>query len=212
MQFAIPFIKVAGNPSGSLSENTQAKPFSPSTSEVDVGQEEATLPTEDFASEIASPEITSPEITSPEIGSPAPPTQQDKATPGPSGTRGPHGHPIRKRKLGRPQGDAEEVFADYFAAKKAKLAGKEGCSREQGIKHFLMSLLPDLIKTNDVQLRKFKRKALELVEEVCENPVEHFVPPQSYPGLYEHSTYTVLAPSQLQLPSEHSLPTEEGSF
>lgn len=221
MQFAIPFIKVAGNPSGNLPSSSST----PEGGEVDVGQEEETLSTEDLASpEIASPEIASPEIASHEIASPGicypdiaspPPTLQDQPTPGPStGTRGPYGYPIRKRKLGRAQGDAEQAFSEYFAAKKAKLAPKEGSSREEGIRHFLLSLMPDLVQMNDVQLRKFKRRALELVEEVCEKPVE-FVPPQCYSGSavhpYGYPAYTMLAPALPQQTPGHSHSTDEGS-
>lgn len=208
MQFAIPFMKVAGNPTGNLPSLSPT----PEGSEVVVGQEEETLSTED----LASPEIASPVIASPEIASPAP-FQQDQATPGPStGTRGPHGYPVRKRKLGRAQGDAERAFSEYFDAKKAKLAPKEGSSREEGIRHFLLSLMPNLVQMNYVQLRKFKRRALELVEEVGEQPVVDFVPPRLYSGSagypYGYPEYTMLATALPQQTPGHSHCTDEGSI
>nr|CAI5822690.1 unnamed protein product [Callosobruchus analis] len=136
MQFAIPFVKVASNPTGNLDDipptvspcptSTQNTEEIPNTQE---GDEDLT---EDLLDQ-----------------------------PGPS-PRGPSSPIITRPSISARQGDR---------TKKEKLSTlhpstDERDKREEGIKNFVLSLIPDLMHLNDVQLRCFKWKALLLIDEV----------------------------------------------
>lgn len=172
MQFAIPFIKVAGHPTGNLPEMSQTVS--------DVFDTDNTEESEQYSVEeliddtnIASPPTPTSSVNSRQSSSLG---QEDRVdTPSSlmtTGTRGPHGLPTRRRKI--VQSDAaEKAFTSYLAAKQAKLSmpssspsvKDEKDKREEGIKNFVLSLIPDLMLLNDAQLRIFKRKALLLIDQ-----------------------------------------------
>ncbi|CAH1117536.1 unnamed protein product [Phaedon cochleariae] len=176
MQFAVPFVKVAGTPTGNVPEVSQTL-TSLSTPDVfdadDMEGEE-----NESIDDVLDIHMSSP---SPSPSSSATSSQLTWASQGdragtptsvmPTVSKGPHGHPVRTRKV---QSDAaDKASSAYFSAKQAKLSvppqpKNETDKREEGIKNFVMSLLPDLMQLNDVQLRQFKRKALLLIDEIDE--------------------------------------------
>nr|CAI5859360.1 unnamed protein product [Callosobruchus analis] len=159
MQFAIPFVKVAGNPTGNLDDiPPTVSPCPTSTKnieEIPNTQEGDEDLTEDLLDQPGpSPRgPSSPIITRPSISARQGDRSRTPLLPVSAGARGPHGLPIRKRKY--LQGDeAERAFSEYVSAKKEKLSTlhpptDERDKREEGIKNFVLSLIPD---QNDVQL------------------------------------------------------------
>lgn len=121
MQFAVPFVKVAGVPTGNLSETSQTLP-PPSTPTPDVfdTMEEAQQVCSE-ATMFNEPQISqSPAPSTPSI--PTPSTSAGEAfRTAQSATRGQHGYPIRKRKHAQPD-TAEKAFTAYWSSKQAKLS------------------------------------------------------------------------------------------
>ncbi|KAG5866516.1 hypothetical protein JTB14_016370 [Gonioctena quinquepunctata] len=134
MQFAVPFVKVAGTISGNLPQIPEQRPPSSTTPvvEMEVSQEESVF-SEDILSASHASLPPSPQFTplpqptpSPLPASPveneAPPVSMG------SGQQGPRG---RKRKTQTEQSDAEIAFAKYFAAKTQKISNSSSTDVER---------------------------------------------------------------------------------
>lgn len=209
MQFAVPFIKVAGNPTGNLPETSQIS----DVLDADNREEGEEYLTEEIVDETStvSPPAPSPSGTSTYSSALS---QEDRVgTPVSrmsTGTRGLHGQPIRKRKTVQ-SGAADKAFLEYLCTKQAKLSAPlpikdEREKREEGIKNFVLSLIPDLMQFNDAQLRTFKRKTLLLIDEVGENSGTV----SSDSGMIQTSTNNVVASSKkLVLPSNKQVPSTQ---
>ncbi|KAF5282858.1 hypothetical protein FQA39_LY17479 [Lamprigera yunnana] len=68
---------------------------------------------------------------------------------------------------------ANACVAQYFQAKKAKLlsnaeteTGSQRIDRQQGIKMFLISLIPELEELSDSQIKLFKRQVFRLIDDI----------------------------------------------
>uniref|UniRef100_A0A023F6Q1 Putative alcohol dehydrogenase transcription factor myb/sant-like protein n=1 Tax=Triatoma infestans TaxID=30076 RepID=A0A023F6Q1_TRIIF len=78
---------------------------------------------------------------------------------------------LRKIKL-PPNDEDERSYTEYFHAKKARTSTDE---RNEGIKMFLLSLLPELEEMTDHQLKIFRRRMLQTIDEITnENYPNHF--------------------------------------
>ncbi|XP_049947283.1 uncharacterized protein LOC126455572 [Schistocerca serialis cubense] len=68
----------------------------------------------------------------------------------------------------------DNSFAEYLGGKRAKLATTKQSSgpspRSEALKMFLLSMLPDLESMTDVQVRKFKRRCLETIDDILTSP------------------------------------------
>ncbi|XP_046403751.1 uncharacterized protein LOC124169242 [Ischnura elegans] len=86
---------------------------------------------------------------------------------------------------------ADQSVADYFKAKKAKLlsnakadTSNQKIDRQQGIKMFLLSLIPELEELSDSQIKLFKRQVLRVIDDI--SALDHHQQPRS------SSAFTVL--------------------
>ncbi|KAG8282322.1 hypothetical protein J6590_039068 [Homalodisca vitripennis] len=68
---------------------------------------------------------------------------------------------------------ADQTVAEYFRAKKAKLLSNaeadtsyQQIDRQQAIKMFLLSLIPELEELSDSQIKLFKRHVLRLIDDI----------------------------------------------
>lgn len=68
---------------------------------------------------------------------------------------------------------ADQSVAEYFNAKKAKLlsnsdqdTSNQKIDKQQGVKMFLLSLMPELEELSDSQIKLFKRKVLKMIDEI----------------------------------------------
>lgn len=226
MQFTVPFIKVAGTPSGNLPEISQQRP-SPSTKpEVSIIDDlhQETLLSEDMFSEPRNPTTDQqsrpppsflslppsprpPAPTPPQPGAPSA-SQRDSLSPSE------HGQPIRKKKSKTMPSDADKAFIEYFSAKTAKLTNTYSeHEKREGVQNFLNSLIPDLMKMNDVQLRTYKRKTLLLIDEVMgTSPEVLYRPSTSVVQSYQGTTTAGFTTDPNQIPqSSHIAPSPPGS-
>lgn len=190
MQFTLPFIKALCKPSGNLP---------------DVPQEERDLDTVDSDNEDSvigqnseSPGSIEPSQSSPPTPLPPtpPPVNPQQRRPSEQ-TIEPASQHVKKRVV---RNDAvDNSFIEYFQAKKAKLAmtkqkDTSNNPRSEALKMFLLSMLPDLESMSEVQVRQFKRKCLQAIDEI--------LLPSPYPPSNPTSaaSFTSLSPS----PSDHS--------
>jgi hypothetical protein len=65
----------------------------------------------------------------------------------------------------------DRTFVEYFEAKKARTAGTPGHNtsqnqRSEALKMFLLSMLPDLELMTNEQIRQFKRKSLQTIDDI----------------------------------------------
>ena len=61
---------------------------------------------------------------------------------------------------------SDNAIAEYFSAKKTKLNAVTLDERKVSVQQFVNSLLPDLMSMNDVQLKAYKRRSLQLIDEI----------------------------------------------
>lgn len=175
MQFCLPFVKTSAPPS------TGNLPHVPP--ENDEPSEETIAGTEilqDTTNQDDAPTIESPH---------SPSLLQESSRPSPDGpdvTLQPHhsSHPPpqpscnqgtkRKTLKNKSAVEADQCFADYFKAKKAKLESTSTTSnvvnKKEALKMFLLSLLPELEELTDSQIKIFKRKVFNLIDEISAPP------------------------------------------
>ncbi|CAK1596478.1 unnamed protein product [Parnassius mnemosyne] len=151
MQFTIPFIKTAGKPSGNLNEtiedNDTLQPQSPELCEQTQFTESVPRSTQSISQQHSSLPPTSTQSI---LRHQLPPATSNKR---------------KWKKLEETQ--AEQDIAAYFKLKRSKII--ENCdSTENSNKMFLLSLLSDVNKLNDNQRRLFKRRVLELIDDIMD--------------------------------------------
>ncbi|CAK1588485.1 unnamed protein product [Parnassius mnemosyne] len=166
MQFTIPFIKTAGKPSGNLNEtiedNDTLQPQSPELCEQTQFTESVPTSTQSISQQQSSLPSTSTQSISQQHSSFPPTSTQSilrhQLPPATSNKR-------KRKKLEETQ--AEQDIAAYFKLKRSKII--ENCdSTENSNKMFLLSLLSDVNKLNDNQRRLFKRRVLELIDDIMD--------------------------------------------
>ncbi|XP_023713764.1 uncharacterized protein LOC111867817 isoform X2 [Cryptotermes secundus] len=171
MQFCLPYIKALGTPSGNLPRPPQ--------------QEENELFENNDTGSIVLPE---PPLSQQELQSPPPQplpllstqtaemSQQWETLPGPSPS-----HHIPKKKRFVNNEAVDKAFIDYFQAKKTKTLTKTGLANQdpksEGLKMFLLSMLPDLLKMSDEEVRHFKHSICTYLK-MDSDILSHFVPPR----------------------------------
>ncbi|KAG8263037.1 hypothetical protein J6590_041806 [Homalodisca vitripennis] len=95
---------------------------------------------------------------------------------------------IPKRKSKSAATIADQTVAEYFRVKKAKLLSKleadtnQNIDRQQGIKMFLLSLIPELEELSDSQIKLFKRQVLRVIDDISLSG-HHQQQPRSSSGL-----------------------------
>lgn len=68
--------------------------------------------------------------------------------------------------------DADQCVAEYFKAKKSRMQANEiesssqKIDKQQGLKMFLLSLLPELEELSDFQIKLFKRRVFCIIDEI----------------------------------------------
>ncbi|KAG8319723.1 hypothetical protein J6590_085293 [Homalodisca vitripennis] len=94
----------------------------------------------------------------------------------------------QKRKSKSAATIADQTVAEYFRVKKAKLLSKleadtnQNIDRQQGIKMFLLSLIPELEELSDSQIKLFKRQVLRVIDDISLSGY-HQQQPRSSSGL-----------------------------
>ncbi|VVC25021.1 MADF domain [Cinara cedri] len=70
----------------------------------------------------------------------------------------------------------DKAFLEYFEAKRARtLSSLDHINpdpKTEGLKMFLFSMLPDLLKMSDEEVRLFKRKALQTIDDILSHSLE----------------------------------------
>lgn len=163
LQFTVPYIKTLGRPSGNL-------PPPPRLQEEGLPADAETC-MEDVGSETLSPFILLEPSTS--LQSSTPSVDNSGSSAGSSLQREQSSQPIsprltkRKRAL---QNEAEDkAFEQYLDRKLTSSTKGQNDSEDpktEALKMFLLSLLPDLQEMNDQELRLFKLRTLEVVDEI----------------------------------------------
>ncbi|XP_054285282.1 uncharacterized protein LOC129001852 [Macrosteles quadrilineatus] len=161
MRFCLPFIKVVSPSSGNLPTPciTQQSTGDNEGSETQVEEydDESTNAPQNFLSMSPSNLYDAPQQTEN-----PPASLSSKST-----------SQIQKKKNKRSAALADQLVAAYFTAKKAKLLSNANADiinqkidRQQGIKMFLLSLLPELDELSDSQIKLFKRQVLRVIDDI----------------------------------------------
>lgn len=173
LQFTVPFIKALGKPSGNLSQPQE--------------EEEELVPRD--GSEIVDSENLHLENTSPS-SSPLPPTMPSTSISSSTAAFPQAQHqylqsePIKvqtqQNKRRAKENEVDSAFLEYLKCKKVRSSTKQLPTdpREEPLKMFLLSMLPDLLKMDDREVRQFKRKTLDTIEEIMS--ARSTRPPSSY--------------------------------
>lgn len=185
LQFTVPFIKALGKPSGNLSQPPPDEEEGPALG--DGGNDD-----DDLLSE--NPLLPSP-----------PPSPASTSSSRPSTSTLPqHQHrqcePIKqhipnKKKRSAKYDDIDKAFMGYLnqksSVKREQLTTEP---REEALKMFLLSFLPDLKKMDDREVRQFKRKTLDAVDDIMSARSSTRTPSYSSPSLINDSSIHDLKP------------------
>ncbi|XP_046399476.1 uncharacterized protein LOC124165970 [Ischnura elegans] len=163
MQFCLPFIKTVIPPS---TGNLPTPPYTAQPSTRD--NEGSETQVEELGESTNAPQ-NSPSM-SPSILD-DPPQHQTENPPASSSPKSTSQIQMKKNKS--PESLADQSVADYFKAKKAKLlsnakadTSNQKIDRLQGIKMFLLSLIPELEELSDSQIKLFKRQVLRVIDDI----------------------------------------------
>ncbi|XP_066995202.2 uncharacterized protein [Anabrus simplex] len=166
MQFTLPFIKALCRSSGNLPEVPQRE----RCLDIDDSDNESSVVVQNSV----SPGSFEPSQPPPPPLPPTPPPVKPQQ-PGRSSER--HTEPASKNLKKRAvRNDAvDNTLIEYFQAKKAKLStttqgDTSNNPRSEALKMFLLSMLPDLESMTDIQVRQFKIKCLETIDEILLPP------------------------------------------
>lgn len=161
MQFTIPYIKALGKPSGNLPPPRLLQ------DEEEAAEDDATSLGALMESEPPSPlaptlqrvVASSSGSSSPAVGLPLPDEQQSETITS----------RIPSKKRASSNAAVDRALIQYLDRKGAKQNKEQTVAKDfhtEGLKMFLLSMLPDLQKMSDQQVRQFKRKALDAVDEI----------------------------------------------
>lgn len=198
MQFTLPFVKTRAIPSGNLSpipdedfetadmlENSEITEYLESiqTDSTSVSSPNMILPLSSHPSTFNSiPLITTQPETEHAI-TPEPIVSKFKST------------PRKKVKNNKNSStDVDKAFTEYFETKKAKLDTTASDTRTDSVKQFLHSIIPDLLTMSDSQLSTYKRKSIELIDEIlCSPPVNCHSSVATYLSSFSSDESTVIS-------------------
>lgn len=179
MQFTIPFIKALVATSGNLPDPlTEREEGEQSEENNFTANEEDVVETQCTYQQPPTPSLSHP---SPPSASTTPlhTTITTEMSQGKKNTT--HSQPVplssiptnKKRGFKNP---VDKAFLEYFETKRAKALSSDDHIKQdpktEGLKMFLLSMLPDLLKMSDEEVRLFKRKALQTVDEILSHSLE----------------------------------------
>lgn len=177
MQFTVPYIKALGAPSGNLPNPPEQKEDKESEENDSTANEENVL---ELQCSFQQPPTTSLPYPSSPLPSPTPlhtteMSQTKKNTNHSQPERFPSNLPNRKRGFKNP---VDKAFLEYFETKRARALNSPDHIMKQdpkteGLKMFLLSMLPDLLKMSDEGVRLFKRRALQSVDDILSHSFEY---------------------------------------
>ncbi|KAJ8914274.1 hypothetical protein NQ315_011007 [Exocentrus adspersus] len=186
MQFCLPFIKTLAPPS---SGNLPSVPLSSTNDEVGAVEN----------SEISDPSGSKMDIFCPVQSSQASPTRPSPCN-SPALSQSKHSNSEQqkrdssvqfspctrakksftpRKKSAAAAADADQSVAEYFRAKKTKIQQTEGetryqkIERQEGLKMFLLNMLPEQEELSDSQIKYFKRRILSLIDEILTPSQDH---------------------------------------
>lgn len=176
MQFCLPFIKTSTPPS---SGNLQPVPLSSTDVNVrDVEDTDISCASDSMESflpvESSKPSSTQPSSCKSTAFSQCQPSTSEQQKNNSSVQFSPY-TPARNKYTLRNKSaaaNADQSVAEYFKAKKAKLqqteaeTGSQKVGRQESLKMFLLSMLPELEELSDSQIKYFKRRVLTLIDEI----------------------------------------------
>ncbi|CAI6357320.1 unnamed protein product [Macrosiphum euphorbiae] len=209
MHFCLPFIKTSAPPStgnlppvplnspGEVVENTEI--FEDSASQMDLSQEFVPTQTLFPDSPVMSPFqlSNSTENLTPSQQTIDPPVQLS------SSTQASKKCTLKKKTSAA---DADRSITEYFNAKRARLQINEAenssqkIDRQQGIKMFLLSLIPELEDLSDSQIKLFKRRVFNIIDDIS-------TPLQYQPQVSTFQTMIPSVPDSSQM--SHMSPTTD---
>lgn len=175
MQFTLPFVKTCAMPSGNLppipdkdfenadvwenSENISEYTESNQTDIMSVSSPDMLLPLSPRLSTSNSIPLITTQSETERVTTPESTFLKSKSTPR-----------KREKRNKNISTDVDKAFTEYFESKKAKIAATASDARTDSVKQFLNSLIPDLLTMSDSQLRTYKRKSIELIDEILLSP------------------------------------------
>ncbi|KAL4150017.1 hypothetical protein QTP88_003866 [Uroleucon formosanum] len=192
MQFTVPYIKALGAPSGNLPNLPEQKEDKESEENDSTANEENVL--EPQCSFQQPPTLSLPYPSSP-LPSPTPLhtteiSQSKKNTTHCQLEPFPSNLPNRKRGFKNP---VDKAFLEYFETKRARALNSSDHMKQdpkiEGLKMFLLIMLPDLLKMSDEGVRIFKRRALQSVDDILSHSLE-YTPSNTFSALSTPSTHS----------------------
>lgn len=165
MQFTLPYIKALGAPfPGNLPDIPEQAQNIPEPAEED----------EESQSEAPTVQPSSPPPPPPPAQQPITSSQREEAHLPQvmlTDTADSRSKKIARKSQKRTLTDVDNSFMEYLNAKKKKVATTSNES-SQAKKMFLLGLLPELEPMTDTQMRLFRRKVLQLIDEIVSLPPE----------------------------------------
>ena len=174
MQFCLPFIKTVAPPSsGNLQPIPQTQQLTGDDEDFTTQAEDSVTQVEDSASPLESTCTQQSSPRSPTLLTELSIQPNDRPRPTSSSSKRNLGLPLQKQNKNSAS-VADLCVADYFKAKKAKLesnaeaeTGAHRIDRQQGIKMFLLSLIPELEELSDSQIKLFKRQVFRVIDDIA---------------------------------------------
>lgn len=160
MQFTVPYIKALGMPSGNLPNPPEQK----ESFELDPQQSSPIQPHLTPTPPLPSTSSYTPSTTD------MPQKNNNNNTPS-QFESSPSYVSNKKRGL---KNEVDKAFLEYFQAKKKARTENSSVNANQvpkaeSLKMFLLSMVPDLLKMSNEEVRLFKRKSLQMVDDILSN-------------------------------------------
>lgn len=172
MQFTVPYIKALGMPSGNLPNPPEQKESFEQSDEIDLNNSEL----DPQQSSPFQPHLTpTPPLPSTSLYTPSttdiPQKNNNNITPSQFESSPSY---VSNKKRGLKNEAVDKAFLEYFQAKKKARTENSSVNANQdpkaeSLKMFLLSMLPDLLKMSDEEVRLFKRKSLQMVDDILSN-------------------------------------------
>jgi len=171
MQFTVPYIKALGMPSGNLPNPPEQKESFEQSEKIDFNNSEL----DPQQSSPIQPHLTlTPPLPSTSLYTPSttdmPQKNNNNITPS-QFESSPSYVSNKKRGL---KNEVDKAFLEYFQAKKKARTENSSVNANQdpkaeSLKMFLLSMVPDLLKMSNEEVRLFKRKLLQMVDDILSN-------------------------------------------
>ncbi|XP_063241794.1 uncharacterized protein LOC134542872 [Bacillus rossius redtenbacheri] len=191
MKFTLPFIKTLGTPSGNLPEVINEQNLEHSSSDPTQNTEDVAAEEEEYISDNAIL-TTTPQLSLPSPMLPNTDFSQEHAHHSQQMTHDPFSNPkdnLSKRKK-QTVTEVDKSFMEYMNAKKRKLESNSNDDRQVKTS-FLLSLLPEIEPLTDAQMKSFRRRVLQLIDDIT-NPkdMHQHVPAYQQTPTYSYSVST----------------------